>query len=141
MAGFETRAIWGADPGLVSDRFRYTGVSVPPLDEEAIKRIQQQATGFLKSTINPFEVSLFPRIPDLSFIDFSTPQPRQLQPGDLFSPGLTDLIKQPVKSISPPARRGGLDSFFSIKNTADRKKIFGGLISPPTGFGFQNTAP
>jgi len=64
----------------------------------------------------------------------------RLQPGDLFSPGLTDLIKHPAKSISPPARRGGLDSFFSIKNTADRKKIFGDLIAPPTGFGFQNTA-
>jgi hypothetical protein len=36
MAGFETRAIWGSDPGLVSDRFRYTGVSVPPLDENLV---------------------------------------------------------------------------------------------------------
>ena len=43
MAGFETRAIWGSDPGLVSNRFRYTGASVPPLDEEAIKRIQAAA--------------------------------------------------------------------------------------------------
>ena len=36
MPGFETRAIWGSDPGLISDRFRYTGVSVPPLDERLI---------------------------------------------------------------------------------------------------------
>jgi hypothetical protein len=162
MAGFETRAIWGSDQGLRSNRFPYTGVSVSPLDEnlvdafnrnfqqrlsllqnvgespntknianfawnQAIK--EQQAPGLPKSTINPFEISPFPRTPDVSFIDFSTPQPRQLQPGDLFSPGLTDLIKQPVKSISPPARRGGLDSFFSIKNTADRKKIFGDLLN------------
>lgn len=162
MAGFETRAIWGSDQGLRSNRFPYTGVSVSPLDEnlvdafnrnfqqrlsllqnvgespntknianfawnQAIK--EQQTPGLPKSTINPFEVSPFPRTPDVSFIDFSTPQPRQLQPGDLFSPGLTDLIKQPVKSISPPARRGGLDSFFSIKNTADRKKIFGDLLN------------
>ena len=173
MPGFDTRAIWGSDQGLRSNRFPYTGASVSPLDEnlvdafnrnfqqrfsllqnvgespntknianfawnQAIK--EQQAPNLLKTTINPFEVSPFPRTSDVSFIDFSTPQPRQLQPGDLFSPGLTDLIKQPAKSISPPARRGGLDSFFSIKNTADRKKIFGDLVLPPTGFGFQNTA-
>jgi len=66
MAGFETRAIWGSDPGLVSDRFRYTGVSVPPLDEEAIKRIQQQASSFLKSTINPFEKTSLPFLGSLA---------------------------------------------------------------------------
>lgn len=36
MPGFETRAIWGSDPGLISDRFRYTGVSVSPLNEKLI---------------------------------------------------------------------------------------------------------
>lgn len=126
MAGFETRAIWGSDQGLRSNRFPYTGVSVSPLDEnlvdafnrnfqqrfsllqnvgespntknianfawnQAIK--EQQAPSLPKSTINPFEVSPFPRTPDVSFIDFSTPQPRQIQPGDLFTSGLTSAIK------------------------------------------------
>jgi len=51
MAGFETRAIWGSDPGLISDRFRYTGVAVPPLDEEAIKRIQENTKQFKQAPI------------------------------------------------------------------------------------------
>lgn len=51
MAGFETRAIWGSDPGLVSDRFRYTGASVPPLDEKAIKRIQEGTKQFAQAPI------------------------------------------------------------------------------------------
>jgi hypothetical protein len=55
MAGFETRAIWGSDPGLVSDRFRYTGVSVPLLDEEAIKRIQEGAKELEKTPFAPAE--------------------------------------------------------------------------------------
>ena len=140
----------GIYQGLRSNRFPYTGVSVSPLDEnlvdafnrnfqqrlsllqnvgespntknianyawnQAIK--EQQAPGLPESTINPFEVTPFPRTPDVSFIDFSTPQPRQLQPGDLFGPD------------SLPVRKGGLDSFFSIKNIADRKKIFGDLVN------------
>jgi hypothetical protein len=57
MAGFETRAIWGSDPGLVSDRFRYTGVNVPPLDEEAIKRIQESAKQFAQVPLpSPSEI-------------------------------------------------------------------------------------
>lgn len=68
MAGFETRAIWGSDPGLVSDRFRYTGASVPPLDEEAIKRIQENAKQFLQAPLpspsnavkNPFVTNIPP---------------------------------------------------------------------------------
>lgn len=57
MAGFETRAIWGSDPGLVSDRFRYTGVAVPPLDEEAIKRIQQSVKQFAQAPLpSPSEI-------------------------------------------------------------------------------------
>lgn len=55
MAGFETRAIWGSDPGLISDRFRYTGVSVPTLNEEAIKRIQEGAKQLGKTPFAPAE--------------------------------------------------------------------------------------
>lgn len=60
MAGFETRAIWGSDPGLVSDRFRYTGVNVPPLDEAAIKRIQENAKQFAQV---PLPLGRFAQVP------------------------------------------------------------------------------
>lgn len=63
MPKFETRAIWGSDPGLVSDRFRYTGVSVSPLDEEAIKRIQEDAKKFNQAPIAP--VADYPAVSEL----------------------------------------------------------------------------
>ena len=52
MAGFETRAIWGSDQGLRSNRFPYTGVSVSSLDEnlvDAFNRNFQQRFSLLQN--------------------------------------------------------------------------------------------
>jgi hypothetical protein len=102
MAGFETRAIWGSDPGLVSDRFRYTGASVPPLDEEAIKRIQENAKQFSRAPLpSPSEVIAVQDIERLKAFEEAVKNPFVTNIPPLFSLNTNELNLQGTNPFRP----------------------------------------
>lgn len=102
MAGFETRAIWGSDPGLVSDRFRYTGKSVPPLDEEAIKRIQENAKQFSRAPLpSPSEVIAIQDIERLKAFENAVKNPFVTNIPPLFSLNTNELNLEGTNPFRP----------------------------------------